>query len=151
MPHPNQDIHDNQDEVEQARKEVPSGWLYLVQHEGARRMIDAFIDAGQREFNKSELARLAGLSWNTVDAHIELLVEVGFVDEVSHAETARYRFEPTSAVSQAIMQLDAAVQSALTEGGAEITDTADRDRLSELESEVDIETERESDTDFGGF
>lgn len=93
------------------RDQYPSGWLALTKNESVSRMIDALLDLPPyREFNQSELADMAGVSRQSVGRHIDLLVGLGIVEPVDG--TNRYRFDPESPVSEALIGLDGAVSAA---------------------------------------
>jgi len=50
-------------EKKELRKEHPSGWLYLTQHDAIPILVDALLDLPpNREFNKTELAEHATAS-----------------------------------------------------------------------------------------
>lgn len=95
------------------RDEYPSGWLALTRNESVNYIIDGLLDApSHREYNKSELAEKSGVNRKSVGRHIDLLLEVGIVEEVSETSPQRYRFNPENDVSKAIIQLDGAMNSA---------------------------------------
>lgn len=76
-------------------------------------MIDGLLDApSHREYNKSELADKAGVNRKSVGRHIDLLLQVGIVEEVSGTSPQRYRFNPDNDVSKAIIELDGAMNQA---------------------------------------
>jgi DNA-binding transcriptional ArsR family regulator len=96
---------------ETSRDEHPSGWLRLTRNESVNRMIDALLDLPlHREFNQSELAELGGVSRQSVSRHLDLLEQVGVVEPVQG--TRRFRFDPDSDVSRAIIRVDGAVNAA---------------------------------------
>ncbi|MDY7081227.1 MAG: HTH domain-containing protein, partial [Halobacteria archaeon] len=84
-----------ENDQKKSRKEYPSGWVALVKNESVVYMIDALLDLpSHREFNKSELAELAGVSRQSVGTHIETLEKIGIVEGVEG--TRRYRFNPNN-------------------------------------------------------
>ncbi|QUJ73730.1 winged helix-turn-helix transcriptional regulator [Haloarcula marismortui ATCC 33800] len=93
----------------ESRDENPSGWLYLTGNESTQRIIDALLDAGTREFNKSELGDYAGMTRQTVGNHIDRLVELNVVEKIERRKSDRYRFNPESQVSQKIIETNGAV------------------------------------------
>lgn len=94
----------------EARGEYPSGWLVLTSKESVAYIVDALLDLPERrEFNQTELADLAGVSRKSVNRHIKLLKQVEVVEPVPDTTPTRYRFNPDSEVSQAIMELDNAM------------------------------------------
>lgn len=100
-----------------ARERYPTGWLVLVKNESAAKIIDALLDLPHyREFNQTELAEMANVSRQSVANHRELLLDVGVVEQVQN--TNRYRFNPESEVSKAIIQLDASMNTAGLESKA---------------------------------
>jgi DNA-binding transcriptional ArsR family regulator len=101
------------DEPRGVRDEYPSGWLVLTKHESAAKVVDALLDLPpRREFNQSELADLAGVSRQSVSRHLDLLLEIGVIEPVEPTRPQRYRFDPTSEVSRAIIRLDGAMNAA---------------------------------------
>jgi len=103
--------HNNEDE--QFREKYPSGWLVLTKNESAAKVVDALLDLPpHREFNQSELADLAGVSRQSVRNHLDLLLGVNIITPVEHTSPQRYRFNPESEVSQAIIHLDGAMNGA---------------------------------------
>lgn len=90
-----------------------TGWAILARNDSVVEIIDTLLDMpARREFNKSELAELAGVSRKSVHTHIDLLVRVGIVTEVPDTTPTRYRFDPESDVAQHLMRLDGAVNAA---------------------------------------
>lgn len=62
-------------EKKELRKEHPSGWLYLTQHDAIPILVDALLDLPpNHEFNKTELAEHAGVTRQTVDTYTDLLL-----------------------------------------------------------------------------
>lgn len=101
------------DESAQTREEYPSGWLVLAKNESAAKIVDALLDLPpHREFNQSELADMAGVSRQSVSRHLDLLLGIGVIEEVSNTSPQRYRFNPESEVSKAIIRLDGAMNAA---------------------------------------
>lgn len=101
------------DTKKRLRDEYPTGWLVLTKNESVPYIIDALLDASShREFNQSELARAAGVSRQSVARHIDLLAGVDIVDRVEGTKPTRYRFNPESAVSEALIRLDGAMNAA---------------------------------------
>lgn len=95
------------------RDEYPSGWLVLTKREAASKIIDALLDLPpHREFNQTELADLAGVSRQSVGRHRDLLVGIDVIEPVPGTSPQRYRFNPESDVSEAIIRLDGAMNAA---------------------------------------
>ena len=98
------------------RGEHPSGWLVLTKNESVPYIIDALLDAPpHREFNQTELAEHAGVSRQSVSRYLDLLVDVGIVETVEETSRQRYRFNPNNHVSEALIRLDGAMNTAGTE------------------------------------
>jgi hypothetical protein len=94
------------------REKYPSGWLALTKNESVAHMIDALLDLPQlREFNQSELADMADVSRQSVVRHIDLLVDLEIINPIEGPGRTRYRFNPESRVSQALIELDGAVSA----------------------------------------
>ena len=99
------------------RGENPSGWLVLTKNESVPYIVDALLDAPpHREFNQTELAEHAGVSRQSVSRYLGLLIDVGIVEPVGGTSRQRYRFNPESNVSEALIRLDGAMNAA----GAEL-------------------------------
>ena len=95
------------------REEYPSGWLVLARNESVAKIVDALLDLPpRRECNQSELAEQAGVSRQSVSRHLDLLVHIGVLEPVQNTSPQRYRFDPTSDVSRAIVELDGAMNAA---------------------------------------
>lgn len=92
---------------------VPTGWTILAKQDSMVDMIDTLIDLpAKREFNKTELSKLAGVSRKSVHTHIDVLLQADLIEEVPDTVPQRYRFNPGSDVSQYLMKLDSAVNHA---------------------------------------
>lgn len=99
------------------REEYPSGWLALAKNKSAAMIVDALLDLpAHREFNQTELAERAEVSRQSVSRHLDLLLSVDVIEPVANTRPQRYRFNPDSEVSQAIIQLDGAMNAAAVEG-----------------------------------
>ncbi|WP_237560646.1 winged helix-turn-helix domain-containing protein [Halostella litorea] len=84
----------------------------IAQHESVALMVDALLDLPpHREFNQSELANLAGVSRQSVSRHLDLLTTLGIIEPAENPGTPRYRFNPESEVSEALIRLDGAVNA----------------------------------------
>ena len=98
---------------ESIREEYPSGWLVLTKRKSAAKIVDALLDLPpHREFNQTELADYADVSRQSVSRYLGLLLGIEVIEEVENTQPQRYRFDPTSDVSEAIIQLDAAMNAA---------------------------------------
>lgn len=94
------------------RADYPSGWLALTRNESVPYVIDALLDlASHREFNQTELAELAGVSRQSVARHLDLLLTAGIIEAVERTSPQRYRFDPESDVSRALIELDGAMNA----------------------------------------
>lgn len=88
-------------DTKEARLEHPSGFLYLMKHEGVPILIDALLDLPPgREFNKSELADHAGVTRQTVSNYTDLLLEVEIIEEVPNTTPRRYRVAQSDVVQE---------------------------------------------------
>lgn len=104
---------DRKRETRELRETYPSGLMALMKKESIAYILDALLDATpHREFNQSELARAAGVSRQTVNRHLDLLVGLGIMDEVADTSPTRYRFDPESDVSTALITLERAINTA---------------------------------------
>jgi len=101
-------------EVGELRREQPSGWMRLARNETIPKVVDALLDSRPgREFNKSELARQAGVSRQSVTNHIDELVDLGVVAEVPSTSPQRYRLRQESPVAGKLRELNSTVNAAL--------------------------------------
>jgi hypothetical protein len=90
-----------------------TGWLVLARHESVAKIVDALLDfPPHREFNQTELAEIATVSRQSVNAHLDLLLDVDILEPVDGTTPQRYRFVPESPVSEAIIRLDGAMNAA---------------------------------------
>lgn len=95
-----------------------TGWSALTGKPAVSKIVDTLLDLpGGREFNKSDLADLADVSRNTVGRHMDLLVDLGVVEEVSYAP--RYRVDTDSEVFRLLTELDAAASEQLRDADGE--------------------------------
>lgn len=104
---------DRDRETRKLRETHPSGLMVVMKNESIAYILDALLDAPpHREFNQSELAREAGVSRQTVNRHLSLLVGLGIIEEVVETRPTRYRFDPESEVSTALIKLERAINAA---------------------------------------
>jgi hypothetical protein len=90
-------------EKKRLRKEHPSGWLYLTQHDAIPVLVDALLDLPpNREFNKTEFAEHAGVTRQTVGTYTDLLLEVELIEEVPNTSPRRYRVADSDVVRQLV-------------------------------------------------
>ncbi len=96
-------------EKKELRKEYPSGWLYLTQHDAVPILVDALLDLPpNREVNKTELADHAGVTRQTVGNYTDLLLEVELIEEVSNTSPRRYRVADSDVVRE-LFELNSAL------------------------------------------
>jgi len=94
------------------RKEHPSGWLYLTQHDAVPILVDALLDLpANRGFNKTELAEHAGVTRQTVGNYTDLLLAVELIEEVPDTSPRRYRVADSDVVRE-LFELDSALNAA---------------------------------------
>lgn len=107
-----QDADSSPDEQRTFRADHPSGWIALTKNESVPYIIDALLDLlPRREFNQTELADLAGVSRQSVSRHLDLLLTAEIIEPVEGTSPQRYRFDPKSEVSRAIVRLDGAMNA----------------------------------------
>ena len=93
------------------RKEHPSGWMYLTQHDSIPILVDALLDLPpNREFNKTELAEHAGVTRQTVGSYTDLLLETELIEEVPNTSPPRYRVADSSVVRE-LFELNSALNT----------------------------------------
>jgi DNA-binding MarR family transcriptional regulator len=99
-------------EKKERRREQPSGWLYLTQHDAIPILVDALLDLPpNREFNKTDLAEHAGVTRQTVGDYTDLLLEVELIEEVPNTSPRRYRVADINVV-QELFELNSALNNA---------------------------------------
>jgi len=112
---PIDEVPDGSDTAE-LRQEQPSGWMRLARNETIPKVVDGLLDSRPgREFNKSELARQAGVSRQSVTSHIDELIRLGVVTEVPSTSPQRYRLKRNSPVTGKLRELNSAVNAVLTD------------------------------------
>ena len=97
------------------RDEYPSGWRILIQNESVGYILDALMDAlPGSEFTKSELAREAGVSRQSVYTHLDLLLALGVVEPVEGTSPQRYRVTRDSDLLTLLHQVNGTVNQKLS-------------------------------------
>lgn len=98
-----------------ARLAHPSGFLSLTRHQSIPIMIDALLGLPPgKEFTKTELAELSGVTRQTVGARLSRLVDHDIVESVPESTPQRYRVADT-AVVEALVDLNGALNAAADE------------------------------------
>lgn len=98
-------------EKKELRREHPSGWLYLTQHDAIPILVDALLDLPpNREFNKTELAEHAGVTCQTVGNYPDLLLEVELIEEVPNTSPRRCRVADSNVVRE-LFELNSALNN----------------------------------------
>jgi DNA-binding MarR family transcriptional regulator len=101
----------DREEKKKLRKEHPSGWFYLTQHDAIPILVDALLDLPpNREFNKTELAEHAGVTRQTVGNYTDILLEVELIEEVPDTSPRRYRVADSTVVRE-LFELNSALNS----------------------------------------
>lgn len=101
-------------DVKNHRLESPSGWMKLVRYETVRYLVDALLESPPgMEFNKSELSRRTGMSRNSIKDHIDLLVDLGIVNELDDSGWEEYRLNDEGRVTIELFELNSAVNAVL--------------------------------------
>lgn len=102
-------------DVKRHRLENPSGWMRLVRYETVRYLIDALLESPpEMPLNKSELSRRTGISRNSIKKHIELLVNLGVVEEIDDSGWAEYKLNDDGRVTIELFELNSAVNAVLS-------------------------------------
>lgn len=102
---------DDRKQKKRLRKEHPSGWLHLTQHDAVPILVDALLDLSpNREFNKTEFADHAGVTRQTVGNYTDLLLEVELIEEVPNTSPRRYRVADSDVVRE-LFELNSALNS----------------------------------------
>ncbi|MDS0221621.1 hypothetical protein NDI54_09690 [Haloarcula sp. S1AR25-5A] len=93
------------------RKNHPSGWLHLTQHDAVPILVDALLDLPpNREFNKTEFADHAGVTRQTVGNYTDLLLEVELIEEVPDTSPRRYQVADSDVVRE-LFELNSALNN----------------------------------------
>jgi len=102
--------------VADLRDEYPSGWRLLIQNDSVGYMLDALLDSlPGSEFTKSELAREAGVSRQSVYTHLDLLLALGVLTPVENSSPERYRVTADSDLLTLLHQVNGLVNDRLSE------------------------------------
>lgn len=87
-----------------------TGWSVLTGNQSVVQMIDAIMYLPpHRELTKTELAESANVSRQSVHNHIDKLLYLDILEPVPDSSPQRYRFDPESEVSEAIIRLEGAM------------------------------------------
>ena len=99
------------EQKKELRKEHPSGWFHLTQHDAIPILVDALLDIpSNREFNKTEFAEHAGVTRQTVGNYTDLLLEVELIEEVPDTTPRRYRVADSEVVRE-LLELNSALNN----------------------------------------
>lgn len=94
------------------RADHPSGWLLLTKSGTVPYVIDALLEAEPGwEFNQNQLAESAGVHRNSLSKYLDLLLNLGIIEEVPDSQPARYRVNMDGRVTQELFHLNSAVNS----------------------------------------
>lgn len=89
-----------------------TGWTVIAKNNSVVDIVDTLLDMPpHREFNQTELSEYAPVSRKSVNRHIDFLLELEVVEKVPKSSPQRYRFNPESNVSKALIELDGAVNN----------------------------------------
>lgn len=94
---------------QQLRKDHPSGFMKLFTHPDMRFVIDALLEQPASEFTKTHLATQTGVSIDTLDKLLPTLQELGVITVTDNTE--HYRFQETTPVSKALIQLGGTINA----------------------------------------
>jgi len=101
----------DREETKELRREHPSGWLHLTQHDAIPILVDALLDLPpKREFNKTEFAEHAGVTRQTVGNYTDLLLDVELIEEVPNTSPRRYRVADSTVVRE-LFELNSALNT----------------------------------------
>lgn len=99
----------------QRREEEPQGLLYFTRYDSIPIMVDALFDSPtSREFNRRELADKAGLSPRSVGDRIDILHELGVIEQVEG--TDRLTLNLNGAITWKLRELDGLIKRAQGSG-----------------------------------
>lgn len=101
-------LSDEAAEMSEVRHTSPSVWMALTGNETIPLVIDALLDAPPgKEFNKTELAEYAGTTHQSIQNHIDNLLDFQIVEEVPDTNPTRYRLDTDSPVVKELFKLTA--------------------------------------------
>lgn len=105
------------------RRAAPSGWLELTKDESPQYVIDALLSVDpKKEFTRTELARFAGVSTQSIRRHVDHLVELGILAETAGGK--RYHFDVDSETGRLVAELNGALLARMGGGAGDAeTDT----------------------------
>lgn len=133
----------------EVRKKYSTGFIKLAYPESIPLMIDATFDMRpKREFTKSELARKAGLSPESVRSHIQRLEDLNILQMVPDSQPERYALDRESKIVTLLFELDKVVGE--TRAGESVDDdfvTTQKSSQSLGDELLEVELPRESDYD----
>jgi DNA-binding transcriptional ArsR family regulator len=94
------------------RKEFPSGWMELTRYDTLVLVIDAMLEAPEsREFTTGEISTKSGASERSIKDHIDVLVELGILDELREGrDEPRYTINNDSLITKKLYDLNITVQ-----------------------------------------
>lgn len=94
------------------RTAYPSGWLLLTKSRTIPYVIDALLEAPpNRQFNQTELAQAAGVHRNSLAKYVDLLLELGIIDEAPASHPPRYHLRLESPVTRELFHLNDAINT----------------------------------------
>lgn len=94
------------------RAAYPSGWLLLTKSGTIPYVIDTLLEAPPNwQFNQTELAQAAGVHRNSLAKYVDLLLELGIMDEVPASHPPRYHLCLDSPVTRELFHLNDAVNA----------------------------------------
>jgi hypothetical protein len=91
---------DDRGATKELRKEHPSGWLYLTQHDALPILVDALLDLPPNRAFNPELAAHAGVTRHTVGNDTDLMCEVELIEDVPTTSPRRYRVTDSDVVCE---------------------------------------------------
>lgn len=95
--------------------------VQLFGNPGRTRIVSVFVGDRDREFNVSEIARLADVARSTVYDHLEDLVELGVIEEAGEAaQGSRYRLADSD-VAEYIWKLDGITLKRIHDSGYDVS------------------------------
>lgn len=98
--------------TKEARLAHPSGFLYLTRHQSVPILIDALLGVPPgKEFTKTELADLSGVTRQTIGSRLPRLLELDVVEPVPESSPQRYRLADSEVVD-ALFELNGALNVA---------------------------------------
>ena len=121
--------------MKRLHRENPSAWMELVDNQTLPLVIDALLESPpNREFNKTELGKHAGVSRESIRKHLDILLKFGIMEEVPDTSPTCYRLNDKGIVTKELFEL----KSALNQAGTSENKNISQEEIDEAEQEFGL-------------